>query len=350
MKPWFKFGLLAASLLAASVCTQAHAVEAPTFSSQTFISASGQISSLSYQLIDLTPDDGIAPSIAFVAGPLGYDKHEIFLNGQVVQSATVATDRLLLADQVTAVSASGIAQGAMGPSTIRAEVQLSEQDYANHAISTQEGDLYFVPGRSFVLSEQALSHTAGSDIAAGLNRVVVDTSESGPVYRLEGEPEPVSYFTLSPNTEMVISGVAQVQVAVDTSALTHFNANEMQINVGASNGLTAHFLNPVDGATSWTSAEAFDSSILLSRSLSGEAYLSELCPNQNCLPSVSKQEAFSFRLTNVSANDMQGRLTAFTNASVFLRAAAPVPEPSTYVLMGLGLAALACAKSRKQFN
>jgi hypothetical protein len=335
MKLGVKFGLLAVV-----VCTQVHAVEATSFSSQTFISASNAITSLSFQLIDLAPNDGIAPSISFTSGAAGYDwGHRISLTEQL-EDTVVETNQLLVSDTVSVTSSSGGAQSSIGTNFMRSEVHLTEQSYVDHAVITQDGDYGYLPGKNFFLESAARIYTSGSLISAGLNRVVLEENEQSPtgyLYRLEGTPEDVAYFTLSANTEMVISGTASHQFYVNPGALTSYSFNDMQINVLNSASLTTHFLDPADGATTWTSEEALRESLRLSQISIGDAYLYQSCPEQNCSRERVQEQAFSFTLSNTSALAAKGRMTAFTNASLFLRAAAPVPEPSTYALIGIGL-------------
>ncbi|WP_374594703.1 PEP-CTERM sorting domain-containing protein [Aquabacterium sp.] len=307
---------LASAIALAMVATAAHAND------PILMSSSASLSNLSYQLIDLDPTDGVTPWVQFsVNGTLdpGY-----YSGSPNAVSFALPTNSFLPAQSTTATAVNGSAQATAGPSQLQtaSSVSLSQ----------------VTPIRSPM--------TSVGNGATGALSSLTDPETGTPV---------TPAITLSANTLLIIRGSASVQMTRDLSflqtALDASTADWMNVtayqNAGVSVSLS-HQGTSADGASSSSTYSDFNVYPPIDASLNVTLYRggdpSQLPLTLNYSTSATP---FAVQWANTGSSSATADLSVTAGSSTYLEAVPtyisqpPIPEPSTYVLTGLGLMAAA---------
>ncbi len=290
-------------------------------------SATASLTNLKVTLVDLDPSDGIAPSATFGPGLL----------------ATFFQQNAVFADGINQETG-----GLFNPT----------------AASGSDGKV------SYELSATGITLSSVSDSAdlppADTRAVRSVSLSSGVIYRNIGDPDPeasfpeMGRFTLGANTGMVISGSADVSAAGPTSA-----------DVQAADIPALFNDSQVDMSKlllSFSTSAVVD--LFISSALNADGDYEGDLPNGTTgsfrraasvngvdSPEDSGSGSFALTLTNASAESLEAVVSFGMTASTRVFASASrvtvpevpaIPEPSTYLLMGLGLAGIGFARSRQQ--
>ncbi|MDX9844784.1 MAG: PEP-CTERM sorting domain-containing protein [Aquabacterium sp.] len=347
MSDMVRMGLRPASLaLAASLCfgVSAQAATDPIVSQATL-----SLSGLSFQLIDLTPGDGIAPSLSFqTQGRIdtwqtAYDEATDTYShvGPQFQNS------LLPSTPLNYVGPDGLSTvtSTANSVTLQSQIPLSQilpsvtppnvdgiDDYLNNNVSTS------------------------TDLAVG-----------------EFSPEALQPFTLSAGTVLVVRGTLSGSFALDATALqAELTANGYAdwslYHSAYSDGafIMAAQLNDLADASGVISGLSGSqvNGIVTNFWNDGTSYLSNT--DGELLRQVSASKDFEFTLTNLGSSDMTGvlALSLMAGSNLSLSASRPglwtppidlppidvpaIPEPATYALMGLGLVGIAAVARRRR--
>lgn len=275
---------------------------------------SAWISGLSYHLEDLDPSDGVTPWVRFnqVGAYAGYyqpnDAQHVVLSNDVFSQPI---------GSVTSQSGELAAGGSGTAYTAYSQLKASTVQDLN-GVGAQAGEWLYVDS---------------TGVVSGYGSSVDDSGVPSP---LVGDHA----WTLSPNTVLVIDGTTQVQAHVDLSQLTQ--GSLVQHMAGGQYGVQLTMLaftavrlsaDGADGEPFGDSAEAFASA----RQILDASGLS-LDPDY--LLSDSFRNSFSVRLSNAGTDELSGQLFMSVGTAATLEAT-PVPEPSSWALMGLGLGLMA---------
>lgn len=283
---------------------------------------SASLTGLSYQLIDLDPNDGIAPSITFKS-----DQGNMFATGlrrmvdtnnqqpSFVGNQYPASDWLMPSGPVHISSTDGLSWASSGPDSLRAGVSVGIQDVQD------------LPAAFDGSTQRALE--VWGDASAG-------TSLQLP-YDDDGHLPDPSYatFVLSAHTALVISGHARAATSVDVAnlpwALPSNDETQTPSFFSAAAGIGGAFaLTP---ALSYSDAQFQD------------AYISaQWTPGSDAAASSERDLSITLRNLQDAAAPGVVLLSAY---SILTVATPAVPEASTAAQLLLGLGAL-LALARRQ--
>ncbi|WP_290644619.1 PEP-CTERM sorting domain-containing protein [Aquabacterium sp.] len=300
--------------------------------SDTLFSASAQLSNLSYRLVDLDPNDGIAPSVTF--------NSIIHVNsgGDAWTDAPGFSNSLL-------------------PSS---PLQSSLQDGTAEASST---------GLRVYSSLSSQSLLAQVDPNASGYQYVYLNAPMPMVYSMGGGTDPMSidpaHITLSANTAIVITGVASINGTVNAGTQTDL-LNALAPQGGSTDAalyskVNAHIglqLSSLD--QDWSSnnnnaltVSSASSSFMLEAGWDNASGQDQTFSAQR---DVLVQYANFGTTDKVIDLDVTLSSNAYTSGYVTLVPALPIdpvpgiPEPGTYALMGLGLAGIGLAHRRRKLS
>lgn len=329
-----RLGLRPASLaLAAALClsTTAHAAES-TFVSQASLSLTG----LSFQLIDINPSDGIAPSISFESkGYLGGEwVYDDLADTYTHQGGIQYSNSLLPSAPQSYVGVDGLSTINTTSNSVLMQSQVSGSNLYG-ALNAEDTYGYF--------SREVLQSTSSLDVGNEFNRD----------YEL---------FTLSAGTGLIVRGTFSSKLSfADNSALqSELEANGYEdvslhqtLNADASFMMAA--LSNLDVGSGWPN-EGYDVQQgnyfhrrifeeVSQNSLEGFAALDRTASND-----------FEFTISNFGGANMRGvlALTMYADNRLYLKGLSPnidipaIPEPSTYALMGLGLVGIMGVTRRRR--
>ncbi len=301
-------------VLAAALVSSAHAAD------PVLMSSSASLSNLTYQLIDLDPTDGITPWVQFSLG--GNLDPGYYSGSPNAISFTPPTNSFLPGQTTTATSSNGSAQAIAGPSQLltSSSVSLSQVTPISSPMTSMGN------GASATVSSVTDPNTGTSVTPA---------------------------ITLSANTLLIIKGSASVQMsrdltslqaAVDASTADWVNVTAYQ-TAGISVTLS-HQITSADGSSSTGTYSDFSLYSPVDGTLTTSLYRggdpSQLPLTLNYTSGVTP---FTVQWANTGASSAMADLSISTGGSTYLEAVPvyvsqpPVPEPSTYVLTGLGLLA-----------
>lgn len=316
----------AAALLAASPLAAQGAGSTP-------VAATASLKNLSFQLVDLNLNDGIAPSVQFdqqsqgrLYGITGLPEAQFLLTGLQPNGTT----SVVSVDGGYAVSASPSSMDARNAITMNAVLG-----------AIQDSHTY-----------QASYGTPRVEYAGGfVNSVQVNTSNN---------PPPPPTFSLSGNTALVISGTASLRFEADLLALQaqlkSLGVESLQFSSQGTAQVIGHgYLDDGQG----NAVGAGSASLSIPRT--SNYFIQYLNPYGLSEPMTkvydSGDVSFSFQVQNLGAMTRQGYLD-FTVAASSSLSVGPVftdsspglltPEPSAYALTGLGLLAAVCAARRRR--
>lgn len=306
------------------------------------VTLNSSLSGFTFRLVDLTPDDGQTPWLKLNLGPGtgswgGYssagDWEGLF--------PTTPVSNLDSRDQL------GTAEGTSD--SISGRSRASAEDLARFASTSFDN-----PQRS-TLSVYGQAQTGNVVSGGRADLYYVDPSSEGNGFVIktiysDGGPD----FTLSANTRLVVEGNFKYQVDVNRQAATPalqaaLDDGSAQLTVESSAWVQLSWAKPLvdlDG-TVWGTADEALAAMNAANPTTG--FQDFQGPGAG-----SGSKAFSLSLDNNGSTSLEGTLfglakTRFElNAPTAALAAAPVPEPGTYALMGLGMAAIGLATRRRQ--
>lgn len=331
-----RLGLRPASLaLAAALClsSTAHAAES-TFAAQASLSLTG----LSFQLIDLNPGDGIAPSISFESkGYLGgewvYDEDS---SSYTHQGGIQYNNSLLPSAPQSYVSAYGESTINTTSNSVLMQNQLSWSD------------LY-----------GALAPVNVSDTNTFFSSHLFSTSKLGVGNAPEGYH---GSFTLSAGTGLILRGTfsSKLSLADNSALLSELEANGYEyMTLGQNFGtrvsfnmaaLESNINESLDHGGTYGSdlkqANSYDRTVydeVTQDSLDGFVAFDR----------TTSSSDFEFTIANFGSADMNGIVALHMTVDSTLslsgyRDTPAIPEPSTYALMGLGLVGIMGVTRRRR--
>jgi hypothetical protein len=142
--------------------------------------------------------------------------------------------------------------------------------------------------------------------------------------------------TLSANTELIIKGYASIKKSIDLKDLqtlmANNNINSLSVSAGAGGGI---LMNLAGANTASSTYSVNGPAMSIYGSLTRDAQTSTLPITQSY---DSGLQSFSVQWSNTLATQQIGSLYLSLSSSGYLYTSSPTPEPTTYVLMGLGLA------------
>ena len=347
MSDMVRMGLRPASLaLAAALCfgTGAHAADGPIVSQATL-----SLSGLSFQLIDLTPGDGIAPSLSFQTQGVIDSWNVVYdeASDSYLPGGPTYSNSLLPSTPVNYVSPDGLSTVTSTANSVTLQSQLS----LSHILPP------LTPPDA----------TGAGDALYGGAGTRTDLSVGNPV------PGELQAFTLSAGSALVVRGTltgsyildgTQVQAGLNANGYTEWTlfhngwadagflmAAQVDNLSEETSGFTGLFGHQVNG---------FYTSLVND----GATFLSSTDGNVTHQTTASRD--FTFTLTNLDDTTMSGvlALSLSVHTDQTLYASRPgiwtppidlppidvpaIPEPSTYALMGLGLVGIAAAARRRR--
>jgi hypothetical protein len=318
--------------------------------SSELFSGSATMGGLTYQLIDLTPDDGQSPWIQFTSGSnvggRGYLLPDGHLDGRNASPGSLGTyptgNEMSYGGQFPA-SPVGIQSG---DGLATASATSSSLTVGVHANANDWGSYRYQDNSSRIRMDVNSQANTGSDLATAnwapqvsrdpvTGKLVITT-------RLPSE-EPSYNYTVSANTRLVVSGTWSFQSSLNAQNLAALPGSATA-QVSAFTYMTAswtHALVDLNG-TSWDSWAELDAAVAAANPVGG-ANASAFLPNGGLI-----DQTLSVTLDNTSATAQQGYL--YLNEGIFgsVYGVQPgaVPEPGTYALMGLGLLAMSLVRRR----
>lgn len=334
---------------------QAHsAVQAPDWDAA---SAQVDITGLSYQLIDLAPDDGIAPQVTFL--PF-----------------------------VPVSLAGGQAAGFYSPISSSHQINLtSPLELATQLLPSEEFEGYAPDGSSFFKSTNTSFHIGAgfneADIPANFHTVdaldkrvlgtfaagggggsisnlsvvgvQVEDPETGDLQTIGYAPEgsfqlgPDSetqsskpYFSLTPMTKIVFSMQVNLRASVDLAFVQAYQDQagfDLSTVVAAGLG-TARLVDVSNLPPLWETEEEGMAYMRADRAFAGFGIYSQFGPTTGV-----ESQLLSVSLSNDTLDAMKGVVSFGGSTSVNMTAA--IPEPSTTALLGMGLLAVAGTVRRR---
>lgn len=317
------------ALAAALACVgTAHAADDALFTT------TAQLSNLSYRLIDLDPNDGVAPSASF-------DNFSVVLGLPWNDGVPRYSGSLLPTSTLQADVTNGLFQAT--PSALTASTSITSGDLASQISQTTTGYQSVNVG-----SSEPYFYSAGSD---------VDNPYFGTV-------------KLSPNTAIVITGVASVTSSTNSTKLVELinTLKQPGVNnpyVDLTSTVTPNVYLSLSNEESDADFGGFAQSSTDSHfSLNGrrDNYITLTDGYYfDPMPDIEKQSNFSILYANLGSQDKAVRLDVSVGASVNLNGyvdlssgvvtppipeTPTIPEPSTYALMALGLVGIGLVRRK----
>jgi hypothetical protein len=344
-----------------------------TLSDDVALASSAQISNVRYTLVDLTPNDGVSPSIQFVnmSRPLANSDFMVSASGSIygpgreegllinslpnvaypsgtqqLDTGTAGTlsANLLSTRTLTTTSTDGVTSAYLDSQTLQASTRLTANDVAT---------LRQAPYVSYQQGDWALEGTAISNSGVGggyqyvqedgTNHLITPLFSGDGVQADSGSYSPLGRtFILSPNTEVIFEGSYALEslTNLDTLSTVGLSADVGSTRALAGVGASLFRAVPKDGGTWWnTEAEMFDAYDFQSFFLSTDGTTSFTPP--------TSESTFKLGLKNTEAAPISATIDLATVA-FYEAGGSVVPEPATWALMGLGLGGLAVAARKRR--
>lgn len=359
MKPRIKSSVLVSGLWLLGQA--AHAVVLPAAHAWSNVSAEVGVQGLAIQLIDLDANDGITPQIMFadnamnmvVYGPTsGYDQSVLH----------PANDALPIPSaDMALVHPNGSSVASLSPSVLYAGTGYSEVLMTQNAIAEPYGN-YWYPNTGFGEPNNWRSN-AGARLYDNAQRLVGTYDGQGVLfftgddYRLSSSPSAPG-FTVTPNTAVVFSGTLFSRARIDFSQLATYDPQNTQAIVQTKGSIALYNATPIDEKTSWTSFQevqaAFENQwVSVDSDVRRFNYEPSLSMENRVGPETmlierEENKSFEFTFTNTTVLPKGGFLSVYLQSESVVGGLLPVPEPSVYALMTLGLLGVAGAVRSRQ--
>lgn len=271
--------------------------------------SSATIDKLTWHLVDLTPDDGIAPSIQFFPEYNSYSGSALVNSDIQYGFWSDNVNPIPWPSQAGQIGGSPDALVTVTPDSIQTSTVI---EGGLPAVWTS------IPGRDFFYTRSAYITGQGS-LANGIT------------------------FKLGANTGLVLEGSAKVQAGVDLSTVSgspYFTSQPYAaVTVDSESWIAAH-LHRQGGDIAGTTGSDWR----LDASVTDSVDSLQLAGSYVADPK-SQTNTGNFQLTflNATAGETQAVLQLALSSRI---AASGVPEPGTWLMMGLGLSALAGLRRR----
>jgi len=414
MNSWTHKALYAATLMALA------AMSAPSAQAADISNVQTTLGNLTYRLVDLNPNDGIAPAILWQSGGLqgttysGGDSfpypevriadypNYAYNTGTITTAPSVFNNTGTIALQDPRAGTSGSitgnrlsTQASLNSGLIDASVSQSgpysySYTTSEYNAATNTVDTYNVTNSSTSQSSQGTSFARIESTQAYLaltpNTMLViegDASASGTVSANDAKARGDAFQSqFGGNTTYFSNGIYGAAYGSSSVKLTFDNAS-LPFELYDSNGnlvVVQPTSSMTNGGSSYAAqSDSYDMSVSATYNSDGQMYLGgggfvdpsfALVPDANGNASFSDGEHFSVALTNFTGQSRIAILDLHTfaaanqyqNSNAYsatreLISSVPyvdtpvtpgIPEPSTYALMGLGLAGVALAARRRQ--
>lgn len=344
-----------------------------TVHAETFSSAVN-LNGLTLRLVDLNPDDGITPAVSFFGNPTASSGWQDATTGEFATVASVALDPNQLFSPSTAslvspdaANRSGI-EGSWGSNAARVRTELSGD------ATTLLGEL----GTSTISSMTYVRGGTAINPATGLltrfddyNTATTTTLSRGNLQTLNYNPETEVFSDLSlevtPNTAVYLEGTLDLLVTFDPTLLPQLLSETALVETGyseASASLGTQVLIPGTPV----SGESREYGVWVDLGPDGVRDILDYSTERGTLTDTSyaHRESFSHFLgeTGDEVSSMSFELAMLSSVRINLigqttngeplrvwgdvvPTAPVIPEPSTWALMGLGLAGVGWAARRR---
>ncbi|CAH0350850.1 PEP-CTERM sorting domain-containing protein [Aquabacterium sp. CECT 9606] len=316
--------------------------------------ASASLGGITYRLVDLTPDDGETPWIQLNLGAGSGGQGGAFIpNGHVTDgfylgypASTSYSGGLFPAQPMSTQSADGMATAGANPDGLQLGVRASADDWHLN----NQGYTAFMGNQSAAQAGDLAARARGG---LGVDyvfdpvrqQIIVKVLDQGSTYD----------FTVSANTMVIAEATMGYQADIDHAAVAALGSDPrgMDVAISADSTLLLAWSHPLvdlndsawdsfqDAADAVSAANPFDYGMSSQSKIDG-----------------SGSKVVSVTLKNTTSNALQGSvaLSLELYAALFVPTTETgggggvpsIPEPGTYLLMGLGLVGLAWARRRHQ--
>ncbi|RZI86632.1 MAG: PEP-CTERM sorting domain-containing protein [Rubrivivax sp.] len=312
-----------------------------------------------YHLVDLAPDDGVTPWIQFGQGlsapamgylsPLGHADYWTEEGPTYPADGSTSYTGFLPSTPVIAQSLDGLASAQANASAVSVSTHTTLNSFSQVSAGSAGDPLAHLDVSSTAATRTPLSaFDYEVDPDSGSTRVSATAFEAG-----QG-----ANFTMSARTRLVIDGVLDARIAFNRGALSAdlqaaLADGSASIEGVAGAGVLLSLANreaDLDG-TVWPSVEDAVAAVMAITHQSSESLFLDTADGDT----GAEAKAFSLALENSEASDAQGFLGFALGTNVGLHvpkalvpsASAPLPEPGTWALTGLGMLGLGAIARRR---
>jgi hypothetical protein len=334
---------------------------------QAAINAGLAINRVSWQLVDLDPNDGVTPSITFTA-PDGFSAYvnvdgvsRFVLNDPLDGSSWACCNTYPYTQSISAnidavgplsspfgrsaqsvTSLDNTATGTLSTDGFGVSVKLTGQDLVTSREPVRPGvnGEQMAYGKDWVLSSGGYGGYGYGGTSQVREVFAADGSITGYTLDPSAIPSSSPYFTVSANTAVVFSGELAASASVDPTLLGDVDPSTTNFGAGGYAVFEVSRYQPKDGQTSWLTQEEVQNAFE-----TDTAYLNFALPEG--VTNASDQRAFTLRFVNASSGSVNGLVDMYASVGAGAAGVAAIPEPSTYALMAMGLLGV-CVASRKR--
>lgn len=323
-------------------------------------SAEVDVQGLAFQLIDLDVNDGITPQIMFADDRLAISVYGTTNDDYFYQSVLrPANDAFpVSSSDISLVNPDGGSVASMSATGLYAGTGYSEALMTQNALVEPGSDHFSYTGTGFgtptdwranslAYSNNSAQRMFGPYDGAGM-LITSDNSN----YRLSTNLSDPG-FTVTPNTAVVFSGTLSSRSRIDLSQLSTYDPQTTQALARAVGSVELYSATPNDGRTSWSSyQEALAAVDGQSASVGTDIRRFNYDPAliwgglysppglvgpETTYVEQADSRPFALTFTNDTLVSKGGFFAVNLQTESIVAGLLPVPEPSTYALMALGL-------------